>query len=97
VGLGDPPVAFFNTLVNAGVTAQGAPWLASGSASSAAQVSAVFQYVTPIAIQTTLPELASLTGFGVLTLHFVPEPSTALLLGAGVAWLAVAGRRRTRA
>jgi len=33
---------------------------------------------------------------GILTLHFVPEPGTLLLLGSGVAVLAALGRRRWR-
>jgi PEP-CTERM motif len=31
---------------------------------------------------------------GTLTLNFVPEPGTLLLLGSGVAGLAILGRRR---
>ena len=31
---------------------------------------------------------------GILTLHFVPEPGTLLLLGFGVAGLALHGRRK---
>jgi hypothetical protein len=33
---------------------------------------------------------------GVLTLHFVPEPGTLLLLGSGVAALALLGRRKLK-
>jgi hypothetical protein len=37
-----------------------------------------------------------LVTFGKLTLNFVPEPGTLLLLGSGVAGLAILGRRRMR-
>jgi hypothetical protein len=51
--------------------------------------------VTPIqtAISFTDPWIR-LGFFGVLTITLVPEPSTALLLGAGFAGLALAGRQR---
>ena len=47
-----------------------------------------FQAITSVA--GTLP------GFAIQSLSFVPEPGTLLLLGSGVAGLAVLGRRRMR-
>jgi hypothetical protein len=78
------------------------PTLAGGFAhgpasltSSTAQTSGVVQLVTVSKVYTTLtgafPEYP-LTG--ILTLHFVPEPGTLLLLASGVAVLAALGRRR---
>jgi hypothetical protein len=63
--------------------------------SSTAQPSGVLQLVTVSKLYTSLtgafPEVP-LTA--VLTLHFVPEPGTLLLLGLGVAGLAAYGRRK---
>jgi hypothetical protein len=65
--------------------------------SSTALSSAVIQLVTVTKVFTSItsgfPEFPVI---GVLTLHFVPEPGTLLLLGTGVAVLAVVGRRRGR-
>jgi hypothetical protein len=67
---------------------------ASGT-SSTAQASGVVQLVTVTRAFTSLtgafPELPV---FAVLTLHFVPEPGTLLLVGSGVAGLVLFGRRR---
>jgi hypothetical protein len=48
--------------------------------------------VTPVKIITNIA--GTLAAFGVLTLTYVPEPGTLLLLGMGVAGLAALGRRR---
>jgi len=64
--------------------------------SSTAQPGGALQLVTVSKVYTSLlggwPEAPLI---GVLTLHFVPEPGTLLLLGSGVAALALFGRRRS--
>jgi uncharacterized membrane protein len=57
----------------------------------------VVQLVTPIHIATSLSPGVERVGFiAQLTLVFVPEPGTALLLGAGIAVLALQSRGRRR-
>ena len=67
----------------------------ASATSSAARPSGVVQLVTASKVFTNLtgafPEVPL---SGVLTLHFVPEPGTLLLLGLAVAGLAALGRRR---
>jgi hypothetical protein len=70
---------------------------ASGGAATAAVAGGSLQLVTPIRIQTNLVTSPELPAFGILTLTFVPEPGTLLLVAAGAAGLAALGRSRTRA
>jgi hypothetical protein len=54
----------------------------------------VVQLVTPVFIATNIPASVVVPIFGILRLHFAPEPGTALLLGVGIAGLAAVGQRR---
>ena len=64
--------------------------------SSTALPSGVVQLVTPVLVQTNLAGNEVIALFGILTIHFTPEPGTLLLFGAGVAGLATFGQRRRR-
>jgi hypothetical protein len=65
--------------------------------SSTAKASGVIQIVTPTEVTTSLaPPNNFLPVFGVIRLHFIPEPGLILLLGSGVAGLVVIGRHRMR-
>jgi hypothetical protein len=69
-------------------TAMGFAYGPGSQASSTARASGAIQLVTPIRIMTNLGGFAVVPAFGVLTLHFVPEPTTLALLAAGLALLA---------
>jgi hypothetical protein len=65
--------------------------------SSTAMASGEIQLVTPIRVLTNLSgDAAELPAFGILTLHFVPEPTTILLVGGGLLATALFGRRKQR-
>jgi hypothetical protein len=65
--------------------------------SSTAKGSGVVQIVTPTAVTTSLaPPNNFLPVFGIIRLHFIPEPGLILLLGSGIAGLVVLGRHRMR-
>jgi hypothetical protein len=66
---------------------------ASATSSTAADSGAV-RLVTPIFVSTDIGALQVVPGFAFLDLHFVPEPSTLLLLGGGIAGLVMIGRTK---
>ncbi len=70
----------------------------SGTSSTASTMgSGAIRLVTPVRVTTTLnPPNDILALMGTLTVHFVPEPGLLLLLGSGIAGLAVIGRHRNR-
>jgi hypothetical protein len=65
---------------------------------STAQPSGVIQLVAPTQVETNLPfgAAAKQASGNILLIHFVPEPGLLLLLGSGVAGLALLGRKRVR-
>src|SRR5262249_58231827 len=60
--------------------------------SSTAAASGQVQLVTPIFISTSQRQFPEIAAFGILDLHFVPEPGTLLLLAGGIAGLVLVGR-----
>ena len=78
-------------------------WVAEGWAhgpvsttTSTAQPGGVVQLVTPNQIVTNAALNEKIGSFGILVIRFIPEPGLLLLLGSGVAGLALLGRRRMR-
>ncbi len=67
---------------------------ASGGASSAAANSGVIRLVSPVVINTNIGASPILPAFALLTLHFIPEPGTLLLLASGAVGLGILGRKR---
>ena len=67
----------------------------ASSTSSTAQPSGMVQLVTPNQIQTNLPLGSNdkVTAGALLAIHFIPEPGLLVLLGSGVAGLAILGSR----
>jgi len=71
----------------------------SSTTTNTAQPSGVVQLISPMQIVTNLTSgsNAKISQFSTpLRIHFIPEPGTLLLLGAGVAGLAPLGRERMR-
>ena len=80
-------------------------WVAKGWAhgpasntTTTAQPGGMLQLVTPNQVVTNLPlgSMDKIGSFVILAIRFIPEPDLLLLLGSGVAGLALLGRRRIR-
>ncbi len=71
---------------------------ASGTSTTASTAgSGAIRLVTPVRVTTTLGAPNDILALmGTLTVHFVPEPGLLLLMGSGIAGLAVIGRHRIR-
>jgi hypothetical protein len=79
------------------ITAMGFAQGPGGQASSTLQPSGTVRLVTPVFISTNIAAFAVIPAFGFLTLHFVPEPGTILLVGGGLVGLVIRGSSRARA
>ena len=79
-------------------TAQGWAHAPASTTTSTVQLSGMVQLVTPNQVVTNM-DLGSnqvMGSFVILVIRFIPEPGLLLLLGSGVAGLALLGRRRMR-
>lgn len=79
-----------------GTAAVGATTLMGGKSpsSNTGAASGTVTLVTPVFISTNIGASSVIPGFAILTLHFVPEPGTLLLVGSGIAGLVAYGRSR---
>ena len=97
IGLGGSPI-IVTGLVN--LTATGNGWttgtvsIGSLSATGSAFNGTSVTLVSPTLLSTNIGASAVIPSFATLTLTFVPEPGTLLLLASGVAGLAMIGRKR---
>ena len=78
------------------VSVQGFQHGPASVASSTATASGSIRLVTPVFVSTNISASAIVPVFGILDLHFVPEPGTLLLLGSGIAGLVITGRKRAQ-
>ena len=76
------------------LTAMGFQHGPASLSSSTANLSGALRLVTPVFISTNIGSSAVVPAFGILDLHFVPEPTTVLLLASGIAGFAMMGRSK---
>jgi hypothetical protein len=76
------------------ITRMGSAHGPASATSSTAVPSGNLTLVTPVFISTEIGASAILPAFGILTMHFVPEPATLGLLAGGIVLLGTVGRAR---
>jgi hypothetical protein len=76
------------------ITKMGSARGPASSTSSTALAGGTIQLVTPVHISTNIGASVVVPVWGVMTMRFIPEPTTVALLGLGIGALAVAGARR---
>jgi len=76
------------------ITAMGSAHGPASGTSSTAAPSGQLRLVTPVFISTHIGASAVIAAFGILTMHFVPEPGLIALVGAGIALLGAIGRAK---
>jgi hypothetical protein len=103
--VGQGGAAFVTAGVN--LTVIGAPWTTGTAAvgtvtamggvsplSSTGMASGNVTLVTPVFVSTSIAPSAVVPVFAIISMHFVPEPGTLVLLGSGIAGLVAFGRSR---
>lgn len=100
-GYANPTGAVNMTVIGApwttGTAAVGTAFTQMGGAAPVSNTGAASGHVTlvtPVFISTHIGASAVIPAFGILTLHFVPEPTTIALLASGVGLLGIIGRAR---
>ena len=100
-GYANPTGAVNMTVIGApwttGTAAVGTAFTQMGGAAPVSNTGAASGHVTlvtPVFISTHIGASAAIPAFGILTLHFVPEPTTIALLASGVGLLGFIGRAR---
>lgn len=82
------------TVSLSGATGMGFAHGPASQTSSAAQPGGTLQLVTPIRVSTNIGATPAFPTIATLTLQFVPEPGSWILLSGGIVWLAVIGAKR---
>lgn len=97
VGLGGNPITaagFVNLTATSSTWTTGTATIGTISVNGSPLSGNSVTLVTPTFVSTNIGASSALPMFGILTLTFVPEPGTLLLLASGVAGLAMVGRKR---
>ena len=92
--IGDPWMTGTAVVLGTAFTMMGSAHGPASATSSTFAPGGQLTLVTPIYISTHIGASAIIPAFGILTLHFIPEPATIALLAGGVGLLGIIGRAR---